>query len=407
MKISFSRIAAALVTAAAVISGSATNVMAAGTTYTPVTGGTIKVYQYLTLDTDATVPNLSIGATIAAGAAQNASGTNAAVTSGVTPANVVITPAAFTPETSAYASAQTIPADTGTRVAEGATDPITLDSNKYARSAMTLNFSGVSFNEPGVYRYIITNDNTAKAGVTYDAVTTRVLDVYVLDDGTGALQAPFYVLHKSASDAAVPVDGSAPSATKAQGFVNSLTSSDLTISKTVTGNQASRDEYFEFTVNITGAGNGTVFTVGGDYDTTTVVTGNNPTTHTNPTTVTANATGAASATFWLQGGQDVVLQGILPGTAYTIGENKTTIDNEGYTPSATINGTAASFVTDTYNVSGSIASADVAVAFTNAKSGTVPTGVLTSVLPGLLLLGCAAGGIFIIAKRKKENESAE
>lgn len=407
MKISFSRIAAVLVTAAAVISGSATNVMAAGTTYTPVTGGTIKVYQYLTLDTDATVPNLSIGATIAAGAAQNASGTNAAVTSGVTPANVVITPAAFTPATEAYASAQTIPADTGTRVAEGATDPITLDSNKYARSAMTLNFSGVSFNEPGVYRYIITNDNTAKAGVTYDAVTTRVLDVYVLDDGTGALQAPFYVLHKSASDAAVPVDGSAPSATKAQGFVNSLTSSDLTISKTVTGNQASRDEYFEFTVNITGAGNGTVFTVGGDYDTTTVVTGNNPTTHTNPTTVTANATGAASATFWLQGGQDVVLQGILPGTAYTIGENKTTIDNEGYTPSATINGTAASFVTDTYNVSGSIASADVAVAFTNAKSGTVPTGVLTSVLPGLLLLGCAAGGIFIIAKRKKENESAE
>ena len=37
---------------------------------------------------------------------------------------------------------------------------------------------------------------------------------------------------------------------KSQGFTNSFDTSDLTLRKQVTGNQASRDKYFEFTLNI-------------------------------------------------------------------------------------------------------------------------------------------------------------
>lgn len=72
---------------------------------------------------------------------------------------------------------------------------------KYALKTATLDFSAVQFTEPGVYRYIITEDGTNQ-GVTNDADLTRVLDVYVNDasadvDGTltKKLTIAGYVLH--------------------------------------------------------------------------------------------------------------------------------------------------------------------------------------------------------------------
>ena len=125
-----------------------------------------------------------------------------------------------------------------------------------------MTFSKVQFTEPGVYRYVITESGTNQA-ITNDADLTRVLDVYVNDassDADGALVKKLtiegYVLHSNVDDepdvAAGENFGSAGAyvATKSQGFTNSYDTSDLTLRKQVTGNQASRDKYFEFTLSI-------------------------------------------------------------------------------------------------------------------------------------------------------------
>ena len=156
---------------------------------------------------------------------------------------------------------------------------------------------------------------------------------------------------------------------------------------------------------------GTVYDVDlTNADATTKTNGINTTTHTNPASITipANAT-TVTETFWLQNGQSIAIKGLANNTAYSINENKTTLDNEGYTATATITeggsaSTDGTYTANTVTAADTAVTADSTVAFTNAKTGTIPTGVLTSVLPGLLVLGCAAGGIFFIAKRKKESE---
>ena len=124
---------------------------------------------------------------------------------------------------------------------------------KYATKQATVDFSRVEFNEPGIYRYIITEtanaDNAAK-GIMHDNDVDRVLDVYVTDNGSGVLAVSGYVLHTDEDDVVInasmgssATDGAAID-DKTDGFTNEYNSKDLVFKKEVTGNQASRDKYF-------------------------------------------------------------------------------------------------------------------------------------------------------------------
>lgn len=104
--------------------------------------------------------------------------------------------------------------------------------------------------------------------MTNDEDATRVVDVYVNDasDADGKkLTIAGYVLHSSesditAGDSFLGSDGTDPDG-KSQGFTNEYDTSDLTFKKEVSGNQASHDKYFEFTVTITNAVPGTVYNI--------------------------------------------------------------------------------------------------------------------------------------------------
>lgn len=393
-----------------------TPIAAAGTTYTAIHGGPINVEKYLVMDKNANVPNVTFNYTIAPGAAQNASGTNAKVFAGNDANAVAGTPtiatATFRQGQTTYDAVQDISNATGTQAASGKKDPVTLTADqKYARSDIAVDFSGVTFKEPGIYRWLITESASTAAGITMDGDDTRVLDVYVVDDPehAGTLKVNGYVLHNNANDAAVPKEyATGDLTTKTNGFVNTYTSHDLTLSKTVTGNQGSHDEYFEFTVTISDAVAGTKYDVDlSNADATTKTNGINTETHTNPASITVPA-GATSVTqtFWLQNGQSVVIKGLADKTAYSINENKTTLDNEGYTATATLTeGAAASqdgtYTADTVTAADVDIKADSTVAFTNAKSGTIPTGIIMKVLPYGALIGVAVVAI-ILNRRKGE-----
>ena len=291
---------------------------------------------------------------------------------------------------------------------------------KYAMKTATLDFSKVQFTEPGVYRYVITESGTNQ-GITNDADLTRVLDVYVNDasadvDGafTKKLTIAGYVLHSNENDepnvAAGDDFGStgAYAATKSQGFTNSYDTSDLTLRKQVTGNQASRDKYFEFTLNIAAAQPNTKYDV--VIDEADATTGTNAATikanaeKANVTSITTDDAGKATQKFYLQHGQQVTVQGLAKDTTYAVTENTEDYKSTANTKAAPVVETKAD--TEAASVDGTIVYTDLTTGFLNTRNGVIPTGVIMAVAPFAVvtLLGGAGVVTMVMKKNKKEEE---
>ena len=194
------------------------------------------------------------------------------------------------------------------------TDPSTLpyksSDEYYAQKTMKISFEGVTFLEPGVYRYVITEDKTYTntqtplPGLVFDARDQsgadgdckRYVDVYVVDQGgltagtdDGKLKIEAIVMHTNSAAPTIdtydetdnpngnngtnedsgkdPTDPNFNSAynnpgvldpnnenelkTKSTGFSNQYDTINLAFKKQVLGNQGSRDKFFKFTVTIT------------------------------------------------------------------------------------------------------------------------------------------------------------
>lgn len=292
-----------------------------------------------------------------------------------------------------------------------------------------------------------TNEDEAKADVdaaggSYDEIT---------NNGTAAvaphLKIASYVLHKNANDSTIAMGddfGSNPNVKwvyngteydskadaeaaggddttivpkltdKTDGFTNEYNSKDLAFKKEVTGNQASRDKYFEFTVELKDVNDDDVFTVSlvddsndatndGNADST---SGTNAATiadnqgKSNPTTLTGEEL-KAGAKFYLQHGQHIVIRGIAPNATYTVTENA-----EDYKSTASA---VTDYTDPTKGTIGTIAGDNkmVKTSYLNTRDGLIPTGILTVVGPAVVLILLAVAGLSIvmIGKRRKE-ESA-
>ena len=463
---------AAIIASAAVIASLAAVPMsasAAGTTYssTLTTENGKKVTtldKYLVMKADANVPNAQFTFSVAPGtaiAADKTSGTLAVLAGIGTPA--------LTNGTMTFSTADTATAE----ASKGADDTpvfVTADTSdeKYVKKTLTLDFSGVAFTEPGVYRYLITEAGTNQ-GITngyVDASTTetvRTLDVYVEDAGTTVaegtdagkpqLKITGYVMYngtqtgapkaEASASAAAPNNGAeVAGATKNDTITNVYSSQDLTFGKAVTGNQGSKDKYFKYTVEIsnisaqnaklsvdlTGADSAVPASPNAatktDYagkvnpavliaDTTKTVaadgyTAEAVTTGEAPDTVT---TYKITAEYYLQHGQYITIQGLPKGASYSVTE-----DEEDYTKTS---GITKDLSTLDWNgesgndaladaVSGTIADADIHTGYTNDRSGTIPTGILSTVAGslGIVALGIAgvAGGAVYLKKKKSEDE---
>ena len=223
--------------------------------YTPVNGDTTSFKKYLVMPETAEVPNITFDFEIAAGDAIPATpGTSVEVIPGPDADEVDIESAEFHQGDDAYNTVQS------------GDDSVTLATGeKYAVVEVEVDFTGVEFDEPGVYRYILKETvptTDVPAGVTYDD-SELTLDVYVVDNN-GSLAVASYVLHTETdapaaggdygtADVADPDD---PVDDKTDNFQNSYETHDLYIAKVVSGNQASKDKYFKIEVTITGLNEG-------------------------------------------------------------------------------------------------------------------------------------------------------
>ena len=324
-----------------------------------------------------------------------------------------------------------------TTVATG--DSVTLASGQaYAKKTVDIDLTGVSFTEPGVYRYILTEqtisdmdalayDVQRKSAAGVGVKGQRTLDVYVTDSTTNeglGLTVSGYVLHELTAAPAKNAAGYGTGdvteagnalADKSDGFVNSLETYDLEFGKTVDGNQASRDKYFAITVELSKLAAGTSYKVSygddsnpntkdGNADTeiaanpnaaTTVIT--SAVTQPNKLSVSESAT-SVSQTFYVQHGQSIIIHGLPKGTDYKVTENA-----EDYKPSVEVTGES---LVESNKAEGTI-EAYTLVAFHNVRNGIIPTGVLLSVAPWVIAGIVIIGGIVFFAIRSKKKYEEE
>lgn len=412
--------------AATAFAGVGTPVLAAaGTNYGATIEGTKTTTfdKFLVMDKQANVPNATFTYAVTAGNAKayDVAGKKFQVLAGVDSDKITMAGVG-----AADAAANSIVfkqgdgSDTHDTTKDEYVKNIDAAKQKYALKTATLDFSKVQFTEPGVYRYIITESGTNQ-GITNDADITRVLDVYVNDasadvDGafTKKLTIAGYVLHSNENDepdvAAGENFGSTGTYTdkKSQGFTNSYDTSDLTLRKQVTGNQASRDKYFEFTLNIAAAQPNTKYDV--------VIDDADATSKTNATTIEANAgktnvtsittdgDGKATQKFYLQHGQQVTVQGLAKDTTYAVTENTEDYKSTANTKDAPVVDTKAD--TEAAPVDGTIVSTDLTTGFLNTRDGVIPTGVIMAVAPFAVVTILGGAGIvtMVMKKNKKEDE---
>ena len=394
---------ATMLTMAMLLNG--TTVFAAGTNYGVTIEGTKTTTfdKFLVMDNQANVPNATFTYAVTAGNAKayDVDGKKFQVLAGVDADKITMAGVGTnTANTIAYTPADTTANDENTMVKN-----YDKTTEKYALKTATLNFSKVQFTEPGVYRYIITESGTNQA-ITNDADLTRVLDVYVNDASTETekkLTIAGYVLHSNENDepdvAAGENAGSTGTyvATKSQGFTNEYDTSDLTFKKEVAGNQASHDKYFKFTVKITDAVKGTVYTVdvtgADDQSKTNAATIAENAGKENVKTMTVGADGTISQDFYLQHGQEIKIQGIAKDTKYDVTEEKEDYKSE-----------AKAVTGYTDDVSGKIVSTDLKTSYKNTRDGVIPTGVIMTVAPFAAVTLLGAVGMVTIKMRKKEDD---
>lgn len=508
------------------------NASDADKTFTSYNAAELK--KILVIKDDANIPKVSFGYTASAGDAVAATTTTHAVLAGVSPAKIkwveeqtkTVTNANDTFDVdnvgehsagTAGASfklnyaAQDVHDDNGGKIT-GAVDTYTMaagsdnvllnntstavDGNStgvyYAIKTMRLDFTECGFTEPGIYRYVITEDNSAQDGVTYDSTLSRTIDVYVADatytpytSGTAGetqnkLRIAGYVMYKgTVTDApAKPGTASAGTAskledgldntakgdngasygtpngyevsgtTKSEGFKNTYVTHELTFSKEVTGNQASKDKFFKFKLEIKNATIGNVFDVDITNAEGSVPADVNSATQSdyagkkNAAKLAADTTktfdtdgykfelnegsttkGTITAYYYLQHGDKVIIKGLPDNTSYAITESQEDYTaalvltgdtkNGDATTGTEINNTLTVVDTDENDANWTAGYTDTALQkdtnakFTNTREGTIPTGVILSIAAPAAVGAAAIGGIAFILIRNKRRKSEE
>ena len=354
--------------------------------------------KYLVMDANANVPNVEFEFTIDAGTAVEATASSPAIYAGIvqmdgdTVTAPTVEKAEFSYNTHHASTVDGLPTDNAT----------TTENKKYATDEVTVDFTGISFTAPGIYRYTITESDSTASEITNDTVKTRTLDVYVQYRNIGTKQDPkysdtelevsHYVLHEGTGN---PAD-----ATKSPGFTNTYTTYDLTLKKEVEGNQGDRDKYFMFTVNISNAVPGTVYSV--------VLPSEDNYAGNTQRSLTVDENGkVVDAIFYLKNDQSIVIQGLTEDTKYTIEEES--YSDDGYSTSYTVqvDDQPASTPSEALTtVEKTMDTGDNIVTFTNTKNGSVPTGILLETAPYLILGAVVVVGLVVLfaTRRRRTRE---
>lgn len=360
------------------------------------TGTTTTFKKYFVVKQDVEFPSAVFEYTIVPGDAVEPTPTTMEVFPG--PTGATVGTADFTTAPAA--------ADIHTTKQEGDVSLTLAADEKYAKKTVTIDFTAVKFAEPGVYRYTLQEKQCSNPAISCDT-TEYSVDVYVIDtDGT--LSVRTYIIHPGTE---APASTTGTTATTVNGKIDGITNryptTGLYFAKKVAGNQGSRDKYFKFTVALTDLPAGTVLTV--DLSNADATSGSNSATaeanrnQENVTTLTADATGKVSHDFYLQNDQYIAIYGLTEGSKYNVTEAA-----EDY-ESADAETTAITIGSKTFDdaTSDTMSDEDVYTGFTNTRQGVIPTGILISAAPVIIVGVVVVAGIAFFAVRSAKRKASE
>ena len=261
-------------------------------------------------------------------------------------------------------------------------------TKKHVTEKLVIDFQNVQFTEAGVYRYKLEETYSAPFVLDTEEVATRYIDVLVEYKSLG--NGDFADTLSIAALSVFKWQGTG----KSDSIDNVYPSYDLTLKKTVSGNQASKSEYFMFKVTVTNPNEPE-----DAYPTSYTVNTTEGKSHTDPENPKA-ITAGQKTTFYLKGDESIVIQGLPKGATYIITES----DATGYTTTATVNETTKGAATDDgFTVADNNGiEADTTVIINNARNGAIPTGVLLTIAPfaGLMIVGLVGVMVFLKKKHK-------
>ena len=225
--------------------------------------------------------------------------------------------------------------------------------------------------KPGVYRYMVEEVDPGYDGLAADT-KDYYLDVFVYADDTQCQS----VMYDSADPA---------KAKKIDTIVNTYATSDLTIDKVVSGDQASDTQEFNFTVTIEGAvgekyyaSNGAAETASGEGE-----------------------TGIATFKFTLSANDEpITIYGLSASDKYTVVEDDA--NSDGY-KTTYYNGAVDTGKEMKDGVNGvDMGENDVTIIVQNAKSAVSPTGIAMTFAPYIVMVAFA--GVFAVMFLRKKRE---
>lgn len=259
----------------------------------------------------------------------------------------------------------------------------TANSDKKVERPVNVDFSGVRFDRPGIYRYVITELDSENADITNDDNSKRYLDVYVENDTT---ENTYVITHSVLLPTPIIPNNNGiygeGQKSKSNGYTNKYKTYQLSLDKVVQGTMGDKGKNFDFTIEFSGPANAS-FTFGTEK-------------------VKLDNSGTGKATIQLTDKSPAaVITGIPSTVKYTVTE---IIDaKEGYTTSYKINdGTTIDGTTTSEQIMGK---ANNAVVCTNVKEAVTPTGIMMNVAPYVLMVAVAAVLAVVFLRRKNNFEN--
>ena len=407
------------------------NVKAASpvTNQTPATITTINLRQFLVMKSTAHVPASYGVYTITGGTAVSAKDNDGTyqVFSGTPTSDLTTSPVEGTPtvgtadatinkspltvkftgaETPSSAAGTTTDALSNTSIS----DNVTLASGySYVKMDVPVNFTGVTFKEPGIYRYVITlkdyhGYNQGGTGIDASFVIdneTKTLDVYVTTASDGSLKVSEYILRND-------VTSTSP---KLAGFVINYKTVDVDISEIVSGNQSRASQTFGGEVRLF------YFPKGMTFDVTTTST--DKTNNTSGAITVDSTADITTLKYNLKQGEHYTIKDFPVGATLHCYINKTELSKTGYsisvnseksTASTSLNpsGTSEYYTyTGTVNLPTATEGTTVDVVFEYHKDGTIPTGIIVTVVPYATVAVAGFAGLIFLIRRKKLKEEKD
>ena len=247
--------------------------------------------------------------------------------------------------------------------------PVTVDPADRGKQtySSTLDFSALSFDKPGIYKYTVKETPGSNKDMTYDS-TSRTLYVYVewKDENMTATRVYGAAMTKAGSTE------------KSANFDNEYKKSnktgeefkDLTIKKTVSGAQADKDKLFTFNVTITSGSGRTTYII-----------------H-KPDGADQTLTSGTPYEFTLKHNETIIIENLSTNDTYKVEE--TADSKKGYTATGEVK-------TDT-----NMPAANTTVTVNNEKKSVTPTGIFMSYAPYIAMIAAAAALALVFRRRREE-----